>query len=494
MSSAIFMRRRSYAFAVFWLLLMVTFTVPLLFNSNTPFDARTGQPLVGAKMVMSVFGIAIEPILAPFFIIAGAPDYRIAAISCGLWLFVGTMAYVFVDERSKAFHIRCFRSFWFAFKILALFLLYLVFVLVTPLPSWSLVVNDPTSIVADLHSHTLASHDAIVPGSQSLAVHRDAGYHVVAWTEHYPGPWRSTVAAATRSSDVTPVIAGLEVNREIDGAFWQNYYFVLLGVGSEFPLDDWLIQVHDEPTLRAFTDKIHDIARGVVLVVNKSLREKDIQRLVAAGVDGFEIANFGHPHITPPIRDAMVAAQQSHRVGLVAVSDWHGWSSFFRTWTIVTSAGSDQHPAEQVLSALRERQSDRIIPVVSQMFDEPSLIRKIFAPFIEPIRYAHELSTARLLSWWLWALCSMLILRVIRYFDLRAGLTFLIMTSGGLGLALLFRGADLIVMWHLGAPHRLPLYVGLISAASGTIGLFSAGWKAREMFLERSLRRTQAAG
>ena len=160
MSSAIFMRRRRYAFAVFWLLLMVTFTVPLLFNSNTPFDARTGQPLVGAKMVMSVFGIAIEPILAPFFIIAGAPDYRIAAISCGLWLFVGTMAYVFVDERSKAFHIRCFRSFWFAFKILALFLLYLVFVLVTPLPSWSLVVNDPTSIVADLHSHTLASHDA----------------------------------------------------------------------------------------------------------------------------------------------------------------------------------------------------------------------------------------------------------------------------------------------------------------------------------------------
>ena len=190
----------------------------------------------------------------------------------------------------------------------------------------------------------------------------------------------------------------------------------------------------------------------------------------------------------------MVAAQQSHRVGLVAVSDWHGWSSFFRTWTIVTSAGSDQHPAEQVLSALRERQSDRIIPVVSQMFDEPSLIRKFFAPFIETFRYAHELSNARLLSWWLWALCSILILRVIRYFDLRAGLTFLIMTSGGLGLALLFRGADLIVLWHLGTPHRLPLYVGLISAASGIIGLFSAVWKTREMFLERSLRRTQAAG
>jgi hypothetical protein len=87
------------------------------------------------------------------------------------------------------------------------------------------------------------------------------------------------------------IIPALEIGITIDD---RNYHLVLLGISPEVPLENWLPGVINDQALRSFIDMIH-AERGVVVVVNWKLNEKDIDRLVAHGVDAFEIANLGHP-------------------------------------------------------------------------------------------------------------------------------------------------------------------------------------------------------
>src|SRR5689334_2229137 len=126
-----------------------------------------------------------EPFLAIFYVIADAGDYRSTAISMMVWLFflcfIGQM---FLCRRQlPAGRVR--RSVTFAIGACLLLALYFFFAAVVPLPAWTLKTDDPSLIVADLHSHTIGSHDAYVSPLQSATIHHARGYNVVAWTEHY---------------------------------------------------------------------------------------------------------------------------------------------------------------------------------------------------------------------------------------------------------------------------------------------------------------------
>ena len=345
-----------------------------------------------------------------------------------------------------------------------------------PLPSWSLVLKDPAAIVADLHSHTVASHDAIVSEQQSLAIYRDRGYRVVAWAEHYPAPWRSTISAADRTKGASPtVIPGMEISISIDD---RNYHLVLLKIGPEVPIETWLPKLIDDRALRSFTAMIH-AAHGVVVAVNFKLNEKDIDRLVADGVDAFEIANLGHPWISPALHAAMVKAQNSHGVSLIANSDWHGWGGFFRTWTVVTSADPNRNPADEVVDALWRHDAERIVPVVSQVFYTPSILRSIFSPFAEAVRYGSELQPFQLGSWWIWTLSLIWLAGRVRRARLSPARIFLMVISLMLGLGIMFRGLNLVMMSYHGLPYVFPLKVGLVGCALGISALFGAWWMAR---------------
>src|SRR6476469_10305441 len=113
----------------------------------------------------------------------------------------------------------------------------------------------------------------------------------------------------------------------------RNYHLVLLKIDPDVPIETWVPKLIDDRALRDFTAMIH-AAHGVVVAVNFKLNEKDIDRLVADGVDAFEIANLGHPWISPALHAAMVKAQNLHGISLIAASDWHGWGGFFKTWTV----------------------------------------------------------------------------------------------------------------------------------------------------------------
>ena len=300
----------SYIPAFAWLILITILSSASSFNGNIPFDQRTGQPFVDAAMVMPFWGSVIEPFSAIFHMILGASNYQITIISSACWLFAGSATVAFIAQwrrPQQSHYVKIFHILTFVWGSVILFTWYLVFALLVPLPSSSLVLKDPAAIVADLHSHTIASHDAIISEQQNLAIHRDRGYGVVAWAEHYPAPWRSTISAADRTKGTSPmVIPGLEISISIDD---RNYHLVLLNIRPGCAdIETWVPKLIDDRALRSFTAMIH-AAHGVVVAVNFKLNEKDIDRLVADGVDAFEIANLGHPWISPALHAAMVKAQ-----------------------------------------------------------------------------------------------------------------------------------------------------------------------------------------
>ena len=188
---------------------------------------------------------------------------------------------------------------------------------------------------------------------------------------------------------------------------------------------------------------------------------------------------LGTPGSALPFTPRWSRRRDSHGIGLIAASDWHGWGGFFRTWTVVTSADPNRNPAVEVVDALWRHDAERIVPVVSQVFYTPSILRGIFSPFAEAIRYGSELQPLQLGFWWIWTLSLIWLAGRSRRVGLSPARIFLTVISLVLGLGIMFRGLDLVMMSYHGAPYAFPLKVGLVGCALGITALFGAWWMAR---------------
>jgi hypothetical protein len=467
---------RVLAFA--WLILITFLSAGASFKGLVPLDARTGLQIANldAAFEQSIIGSAIEPFSSLAHVIVGAPDYRIAAISVGGWLFVFTFSIYFwltgFKKNKQTPQIRALKSLRAAVKSILIFALYGFFVIIVPLPDRSLVVRDPTVIAADLHSHTFLSGDGIASSDQSFAYHRARGYNVVAFTEHYSDVWRSSnFVSGQDQHQPLDLIRGVELSIRNFGE--EKFFIVALGIQPKanfpYPLRDQNGTTADEAS-RQLVDFIHNVEHGAVVVVSYLLHPKDIERLAKMGVDGFELANFGHPRMTKDVRDALLKIQQSYRVALLADSDWHGWSGFARTWSLIKPANLSGGRSDHVVSALRDRDPERIIPVVSQMMGSPSVMRGVFTPFVEIIRYCGEMSLLQVLSWWIWTVIFFGIGALLRRGGLHPARCFMAGVLVVLGGGLLSSGLGLVTAWHAGTPFPFP---GKIGAASGSVGIIA---------------------
>jgi hypothetical protein len=147
----------------------------------------------------------------------------------------------------------------------------------------------------------------------------------------------------------------------------------------------------------------------------------------------------------------MLRASKEHGVVMLASTDWHGWGGYSRTWTLVKVPEAAQlnreQLAERVVSLLRERRQEAFIPVIAGYSGEVPLLRTLFSPFAETVRYGAELSTARLSGWWGW----FIVLVGLHAWLVRRGF------GGGrvlfgaglllLGAMLLWRGTELLGLW-----------------------------------------------
>jgi hypothetical protein len=426
---------------------------------------------------MPLWASVIEPFSAIFTIVVGAPDYQAAAFSTAFWIFLFGFVGFLVGDRCKSqrpLWLSLLHSSFFGSGCTLLFMLYMLLAVLLPLPSWSLAVDKPeTTIVADLHSHTTASHDGLVSARRNLAIHHDRGYGVVALTEHFSTELRpQTSEPALTPADLTKVIFGTEISEAIEG----RAYFLFLGVklGADTPLRNKLLRMWDEPSLRDVLHIIRDEMHGAILMEAWTLKPEDIERYLAFGVDGFEIANFGHPEITAALGPALVQAQKTHGIALVATSDWHGWSGSFKTWTLFRLSAPTDNPAAEVVKILRSRDPGRVVPVVSQVFETPSALRRHFSPFVEAVRYGRELSPPRLASWWIWTALLIWIAHRLRRLRLNPAGTLLIAIQAGLGAGVAVRAVQLMVVTLGQEAFDHSRLVGSIGLASGLIALVAA--------------------
>jgi len=460
---------RNIAVILVFGLTILTLLACLQYDPQGPFDARDYTRMVGMRVEQHPWEALLEPLAAPVLILAGAPDLRIACFAVLIWVFLGAAAWgMFAEFRAQmgkkpfAIVLKGIQRALVASLTLALIIFFFV---VARIPGWRLVVDDPDLVVADLHSHTTKSPDALVSLKTSLEWHASCGYNLVALTEHDQLFAHETQVQADSSFDRLPAfISGLEAH--------TGHRAIVLGLcqDSHFQLEKMGLDESQDRTAW-FSRKIHDGCGGAVIIVTlKRLGTADIARLADDGVDGFEIVNSGHPDLPPYIRQEVLDTCRSRGLVLVASTDWHGWTGLARTWTVIRAPGasalSHSQRANLVLRKLREHKSADVIPVVAGYMGEPSLVRAIFSPVAETLRYTQELSAYRVISWWIWVWAVFVLWAFLQRIGVRPGSILLASLVGVTGLGLIFSGLSLIRQ-GTGSATSFPLHIGLISVAIG---------------------------
>ncbi len=450
-------------------LVVLTVLACLPYAPQGPFDAKNYTRLAGMRVEQHPWTAVIEPFFAPLRIIAGSPDFRVEGPCVLIWVFVCAGAWGMFTElrkRKKKGALRvALAGIGSAFIATSSLMLLLFLFVIARVPGWRLVVKDPNVIVADLHTHTVISHDGLVSMLTNLKWHASCGYDMVALTEHNNLVAHQVHGLKPSQLDRLPAfVSGIEVHAG-PGA-------MALGVCRNTG-----IQLGSTSDTASFVKKIHQGCGGAVFILPlKNLTAANVTRLVDDGVDGFEIANCGHPGLPPDLRREVLAASRSRGLVLLADTDWHGWTGLTRTWNVIKASGasglSRSRRADVVLDKLREHDRADFIPVVAGYMGRPSLARIIFAPIVETIRYSMELSPARVISWWTWAWAVFVLWIVIERKGFGAGDILLAVLVWITSVCLIVAGI-LQSMQGMGTT-AFGFHVGLIAIGVGLLALVIA--------------------
>jgi hypothetical protein len=336
-----------------------------------------------------------------------------------------------------------------------------------PLPDWRFQSSDPQLIVADLHSHSLYSHDGLITPVRNLRMHKTHGYGIVGFTEH-GNPVGAAAAASFGGHGLPDTIPGIEVQTP------SGEFLLAMGLKPGKPI---LTVLHDHADTLRFIHQVHDIHHGAVIALNFRLTPDSVNRLADDGIDGFEIANAGHPSLSPRLRRALLSMQETRGLVLIASSDWHGWGGFFHTWTLIRPRPSEIGATKRdtVLNVLRRRDAEAVIPVTADAMGAPSALRAAFAPFAEALRYARELSPWRLAAWWAWAIALMVAARAASRRGLDAGRVLLAAGLAAGGVAMMVEGAAMMAA-ALAAANGFAMRIGASGVGVGIAAAGAAAW------------------
>lgn len=360
-----------------------------------PFDARTGEPLVGTELAMPLETQLLEPFMSISHLAFGSPNFRMAILSMACW----TFALVFIIVLYRGRHLnrlrRYFRSMVVAVVAVWLLLNYILFVMVHHIPGWTLETPDEQSIIADFHSHTDASHDGLVSINQNLQWHQQAGFDLSTISDHWGVDRRLYEVKSDDQLDLPAVIIGVEIDNE-------NKNFIL-GLGLNSP--DAIPEQFPRDTTQ-FVDLVHNQHQGAVTAMTWLLKADRVEQLIDLGIDGIEIVNNGHPYIDDETRQKVLDVSRERGIPLIGSTDWHGWTGYTRVWTIFSHKDLPQttrsNRGDLVVNELRNHNRDAFVPVVAGTVGGDSVLREMLTPFYEWGRYAMELSPQRILFWWIW--------------------------------------------------------------------------------------------
>ena len=223
-------------------------------------------------------------------------------------------------------------------------------------PMLALTGADPDDIVVDFHSHTNVSHDVRNTWMRGFDTeanrrwHTRAGFDATFITDH------NTVAGLPTGEPRTAHQDGLAVACPgIEVSAWRAHIVLL---GDTLPVDRSRYNGSLDALLTLLATS--DSALGALSLASLPEYRRNhwgrLDRLVAAGLDGFEVVNASPMANELPRaeRDSVIALARAHNRFVVGVNDSHGWGATSMVWNLVHPSGATaSDPCSVVLRRLR---------------------------------------------------------------------------------------------------------------------------------------------
>lgn len=223
-------------------------------------------------------------------------------------------------------------------------------------PMLALTGTDLHDIVVDFHSHTNVSHDVRNTWMRGFDTeanrrwHTRAGFDATFITDHNTVAGLKAVHPATRDERGEAVACpGIEVSA------WRAHVVLL---GDTLPVDRGRYNRSFDAllTLLATSDSTLGAPSVASLPEYRRNHWDRLDRLVAAGLDGFEVVNASPKANELPRaeRDSVIALARARNRFVVGVSDSHGWGATSMVWNLVHTAGrTHSDPCSAILNTLR---------------------------------------------------------------------------------------------------------------------------------------------
>lgn len=300
-------------------LLALVLGFAVLLSARTPLpaltDAVTGAPAGDARLVRPVAYVALAPLSNTLDALTFLSLNRARAL---LVTWIAFLVLMGVLRRGTMWR-RLVR----AVLGVAGFLGLAVAAVLLPRPVPRLVAGLGDVTVLDFHAHTSASHD----GRHGWTVERLAAWHAAQGfqatyvTDH-------NIPFSGSEETVIPVLPGVE---------WSVYRQHIVALGATEPLDLTPFS-HDTPGMLGLFTALH--ARGDLGIASLPEYWKnhwgDLDDLVAAGVDGFEIVNCSPKALAFPsaARRTVIDLARRHDLLAIGASDNHGWGRVTCVWNV----------------------------------------------------------------------------------------------------------------------------------------------------------------
>ncbi|MCL2144606.1 MAG: hypothetical protein FWH43_03825 [Endomicrobia bacterium] len=319
--------------------------------------------------------VFIEPVYAFSFyaLTLNKNFYQPAVISWFWWVIAAVFVYCGIRRRTMG---QTFSRIFYAVMILVSVFLFTVLV---PVPGPKL--NKPEGfIAADLHSHTVYSHDNLSVPQSSLRFHKSQGYDSFFITEHNHTKGFDKFPENAKYKYVFP---GVQMQT-------KDKVSVLLLSAKQFDGEKYAGK-----TLNEIIEKAHAENMLVIMPHWWKWHKQSLHELVIAGIDGFEIYNCGYRNLTKKEQQKIIEISKENNLIMAGSTDWHGWGYMTDVWTVFQA-----RPGENLKNILAKKPETQVL--LYREDQSASVLRFIFEPFAAFYYYIKNADVVSVLSLMVW--------------------------------------------------------------------------------------------
>jgi hypothetical protein len=363
-------------------------------------DVLLDVPAEEFDISISPLRILLEPIVGPmlFFLRADQPMEEMAAVLIWmLFLLLPIMLSKQIKQNGFSGKTLLKGLLYWASRaplVIITWIAVLLIIIFVPLPSNTIINNDPDAVLVNTHSHSEWSHDGLISQQGQVRWHDRNGFDAFFITDH--NTHTNTLEFVKEQKDgglpTRPIVL---CGEEFSG----SNHITLLGLQRDFKTRGNVDSV--------VIDSTH--ANGGVAIVAHWFADekKSIQHYIDAGADGFEIVNQaeGLQYDRRIFRDIVEHCRRDSLL-MTGVCDYHGYGSAALAWNAFSIPGNEKmsRPELQqaIMEILRNHQQDKISVLMYR--DRPLFPRDnvFWSPALNLVNYFRILDKWQVISWFAW--------------------------------------------------------------------------------------------